>query len=88
MNGTIYAYYYICRRKLWLFSRQVSFEKYNEDVRIGKWIDKTYYNSKQKDVSIDADNRIDFVDEKYCLHEVKKSKKIEKAHIAQARYYA
>jgi len=88
MNGTMYAYYFICKRKLWLFSKQVSFEKYNEDVRVGKLIDETYYNSKQKGIPIDADNRIDFIDEKYCLHEVKKSKRIEKAHIAQAKYYA
>lgn len=88
MNGTMYAYYFICKRKLWLFSNQVSYEAYDENVKIGKAIDETYYNREQKGYRIDSDNQIDFIDKYNVLHEVKKSDSHESAHVAQAKYYA
>jgi CRISPR/Cas system-associated exonuclease Cas4 (RecB family) len=36
ITGTKIAYYFLCKRKLWLFSHNITFEQESEDVKIGK----------------------------------------------------
>ncbi len=88
MNGTLYSYFFICKRKLWFFANHIKFENYNEDVRIGKQIDEQTYCGEHRGLMIDGNNKIDFIDGQHVLHEVKKSKSIDNAHVAQAKYYA
>lgn len=35
-NGVKLNYYYICKRKLWLFDKGISFENFNDRVLQGK----------------------------------------------------
>ncbi len=87
VTGMHIYYYYVCKRKLWYFSNGLSMESENENVKIGKLIDETAYKHKKKHILIDNTINIDFITEHRLLHEIKKSKKVEDAGIAQLKYY-
>ncbi|MEM2582753.1 MAG: CRISPR-associated protein Cas4 [Candidatus Thermoplasmatota archaeon] len=88
-TGTQINYYIVCPTKLWLFTHQLSMEVASEDVQIGKFIHETSYSREKKDVIIDNKIGIDFIreGEKLIICEIKKSKRIEKAHRYQLYYY-
>jgi CRISPR-associated exonuclease Cas4 len=77
----------ICKTKLWFFSHYTTMEHTSDAVLMGKLIHNTRYKRTQG-LSIDRIN-IDFIErgDKLILHEVKKSKSMEKAHIYQLLYY-
>lgn len=87
ISGTMFYYYFVCKRKLWLFSNGIQLENENEDVKIGKLIDENSYSRELKHVLIDETVNIDFIKEWKILHEVKKQKSIEEAGIWQLKYY-
>lgn len=87
VTGTQINYYFVCKRKLWFFSHNISMEQYNESVEIGKIIHEVSYERKKKEIELDG-IKIDFFDKnKGIIHEVKKSKAVEDAHIWQLKYY-
>ena len=84
-TGTQVNYYFVCKRKLWMFSRQLNQEQTSDAVALGKLLHETSYARKRKEIEI-GPIKIDFL--KGCeVHEIKKSKKIEKAHEWQLLYY-
>ena len=89
-TGTQINYYFICKTKLWFFSRFITMESKSDIVKIGKIIHETSYTRKT-DRGVIIDNRIgiDFIERngRVILHEVKKSNKMEKAHRYQLYYY-
>ncbi len=85
-TGTQINYYFVCKRKLWLFTKEIRFENENEYVQLGRLIDENTYKRNKKQIEI-GKIKIDFMDNKGVIHEVKKSKAIEKAHIYQVKYY-
>jgi len=85
-TGTQINYYFVCKRKLWLFTKDIRFESENEYVQLGRLIDENTYKRNKKQIEI-GKIKIDFIDNKGVIHEVKKSNKIEKAHIYQVKYY-
>ncbi len=85
-TGTQINYYFVCKRKLWLFTKDIRFEDENEYVQLGKLIDENTYKRNKKQIAIGS-IKIDFIDNKRVIHEIKKSNKIEKAHIYQLKYY-
>ncbi len=85
-TGTQINYYFVCKRKLWLFTKDIRFENENEYVQLGRLIDENTYKRKKKQIEI-GNIKIDFMDNKGVIHEIKKSNKIEKAHIYQLKYY-
>jgi CRISPR-associated exonuclease Cas4 len=91
ITGTMVAYYYICHRKLWLFSKGLNLENVsgNVDVIKGKILHENRFTREtNKEVGFDT-VKIDFFrfgDQVY-VHEVKKSKKFEEAHTWQLKYY-
>lgn len=87
VTGMQIYYYYVCKRKLWYFSNELTMESENENVKIGKIIDETTYKNKKKHILINNTINIDYISEHRLLHEVKKSKKVEEAGIAQLKYY-
>lgn len=80
-------YFLVCKRKLWFFGNEIQMEKYNEAVKTGKIIDKCTYRNEEKHINIDNIISIDFIRDRNCLHEIKKSRKIEEASIMQVKYY-
>jgi len=88
-SGTQVNYYVICKTKLWLFSHHVTMEQSSDLVSQGKLVHETSYGAKQKEVMIDDRIAIDFIQrgDRLVLHEVKKGKRMEKAHRYQLLYY-
>jgi len=89
ITGVKIAYYFICHTKLWLFSHNITLEKEHENVRIGKFLHEDRYKRRHKDEMIHDLICIDFVRLKngLNLHEIEKTKKMEKAHRFQMLYY-
>jgi CRISPR-associated exonuclease Cas4 len=92
-TGTQVNYYVVCRRKLWLFTRNIEMERENENVQIGKLLDEQSYQREQKAIALDERIVIDWVESKVLpdgtllLHEVKKARSVEAAHRLQMLYY-
>ena len=78
ISGTMFYYYFVCKRKLWFFANEIQLENENEDVIIGKLIDENSYSRELKHVLIDNTVNIDFIKEWKILHEVKKQKALKK----------
>lgn len=87
ITGTMMNYYFICERKLWLFTHDLKFEKQNENVLLGKLIDQGTYQSKRKQIMLDETINIDFIEDCKVIHEVKKSRAMEKSSEWQVKYY-
>ncbi|ABE52052.1 CRISPR-associated protein Cas4 [Methanococcoides burtonii] len=90
ITGVKINYYHICHTKLWLFSHNIALEHENENVNIGKQIHEDSYSKNKKEITIDNTISIDFVkkrDDILELHEIKKTKSMEDAHLQQMLYY-
>ncbi|EAF2951809.1 TPA: Dna2/Cas4 domain-containing protein, partial [Listeria monocytogenes] len=87
ISGTHVYYYFVCKRKLWCFSKEIRMEHLDENVQLGKLLDESSYNREKGQVMIDETVNIDFIKDWKVLHEVKKSKAIEEAGIWQLKYY-
>lgn len=90
LTATQLNYFHICRRKLWLFSRGIRMEHLSDLVKEGKTIEEHSYKKRGKRFTqIDLGNvKIDYFNtETRVIHEVKKSSKMEEAHIAQVQFY-
>ncbi|WP_375585395.1 CRISPR-associated protein Cas4 [Cyclobacterium xiamenense] len=89
-TGTHIAYLHTCHRKLWLFAHGIRMEHTSDIVAEGKLIGETSYSDRSKKYTELELNgiKIDFYDAKNkVIHEVKKTDKVERAHIAQVKYY-
>ncbi|MEZ0323177.1 MAG: CRISPR-associated protein Cas4 [Hydrogenothermaceae bacterium] len=87
ITGIQVAYYNVCYRKLWLFTRSISMEHTSELVKIGKIIHENSYSRKRREINLEG-IKIDLLEAKRgVIHEVKKSKAIEKSHVWQLKYY-
>lgn len=87
ITGVMFYYYFVCHRKLWLFSKDITFEKENENVMLGKLLDENSYKKDKKHIMIDETINIDFIRDWKVLHEIKKSRSIEEASLWQVKYY-
>ena len=87
ITATHINYYLICRRKLWFFSQQIQCEQESELVALGKLIHEASYADEKKEFEFEG-IKVDWLDLKNkVIHEVKKSDKVDEAHIWQLKYY-
>jgi len=86
-TGTQINYYQVCHRKLWLFSRGLNMEHTSDTVALGKLIHTEHYQREKKEIAIDDKIVIDFSGKTGVIHEIKKSRAVEAAHLWQLRYY-
>jgi len=90
ITGTHINYYFSCHRQLWLFANSIQMEHTSDAVFEGKLIHETSYrqrSAKYEEVSIGG-IKIDFYDVKNrVVHELKKSRKLNEAHVWQLKYY-
>jgi len=86
-TGTQVNYCLVCKRKLWLFSHDVTMEHTSDAVYLGKLLGEEAYARRRKEVMIDEHIKIDFMGTEGVIHEVKKSDKVEDAHLFQLLYY-
>lgn len=87
ITGVMVYYYFVCKRKLWYFSKDVNMEHNSELVGMGKLIDENSYNREKKSILIDETINIDFLKDWKVIHEVKKSRKLDEAAKWQLKYY-
>lgn len=87
ITGIMINYYFICKRKLWYFSKDINMEQNSELVEMGKLIDENSYDREKKSILIDEMINIDFLKDWKIIHEVKKSRKLDNAGKWQLKYY-
>jgi CRISPR-associated exonuclease Cas4 len=91
MTGTQINYYFLCHRKLWLFTHHIEQEQNSDNVAMGKFISESTYKREEHELKISGEHGdivLDFYDKKNkVIHEVKKSDKMEEIHIWQVKYY-
>ncbi|SHH05420.1 CRISPR-associated protein Cas4 [Tepidibacter thalassicus] len=87
VQGVKINYYYICKRKLWLFDKGITMEQNSDRVLSGKLIhEKSYPRLKNKEVMIDDILKLDIMQGEY-IKETKISSKMPKADKMQLIYY-
>lgn len=88
ITGVLISYFVICPRKAWLFAKGLALEAGNELVELGRLITETTYPRQHHEIAIDRTIVMDWVDwKRKIIHEVKKSARMEEAHLWQVRYY-
>ncbi len=87
ITGIMIYYYFVCKRKLWLFSNEITMEHESDNVMLGKLLDENSYNKEKKHIMIDNTINIDFIKKWEVLHEIKKSQSMEEASVWQIKYY-
>lgn len=88
ITGTKINYFFVCKRKLWLFAHHIEMEHESDLVAQGKLISETAYPDKRHELDIDGVMVLDFADlQSGVIHEIKKSDKMEQAHLWQVKFY-
>ena len=86
-QGVKLNYYYVCKRKLWLFDKGITMENRSDRVLQGKIVHEySYQREKNKEILIDDMIKLDILDEEY-IKEVKISSKMPKPDRMQLLYY-
>ncbi len=89
ITGNIVQYYFICKRKIWLSSRQISPDQDNAHLELGRFISETTYKRNKKEIRLEniiVDlSKLD--SEKVVVGEVKKSSKASEAARMQLAFY-
>lgn len=85
-SGTQVNYFFVCTRKLWLFSHNIDLESDSDLVLMGRLLHETSYIRKTREVNVGR-IKIDFLERRGEVHEIKRSRRVEKAHLFQLLYY-
>ncbi|MCY6354754.1 CRISPR-associated protein Cas4 [Clostridium sp. ZS2-4] len=86
-QGVKVNYYYICKRKLWLFSKGITMEDTSDRVLSGKLVhEDSYSRKKNKEMLIDDILKLDIMDKDY-VREVKITSKMPLPDKMQLYYY-
>src|SRR5262245_53276577 len=85
VGGVHVKYLHHCPRQLWLYSRGYRPEAGSDLVAFGQAVDETSFQRKRR-IALDS-ARIDWVDGRLWVHEVKSARTPDDAHIAQVRLY-
>ncbi|MEZ0606863.1 CRISPR-associated protein Cas4 [Fibrella sp. WM1] len=101
IGGMLVGYYRLCSRKAWLSMRGIWMEQESEAVALGRLLDQHSYDRDEKHLTIEAEltdsttsqsiqliGKIDRANLRNgVLHETKKSRSCEEAHLWQVRFY-
>lgn len=87
VTGTEINYLYICKRKLWFFSHDITMEQNSVKVEIGKEIHDEQERTTRSEILIDNTIRVDYFDKDLAIHEIKLSNSMDKASRYQLLYY-
>lgn len=87
ISGLHVQYYFICHRKLWLYSKNLGLEEENERVLEGTLLhERSYKNADRRELVIDRMFRVDTLESEY-VREVKISSKMTDADKYQLLFY-
>lgn len=98
INGIYFNYLEVCKRKLWLFANGINMEHTSDTVYDGKLLHETSYPQRAEryeEMLISAEydgitliGQIDYFDARNkVIHEIKRSDKVEEAHVRQVKFY-
>lgn len=96
IGGMLFSYFLICPRKAWLVRQGIWMEQESEDVALGRLLDEASYSRSEKHLDLHATaldgtpltGRIDrAVLRDGVLHETKKGRSCQEAHLSQVRFY-
>ncbi|MGP1463235.1 CRISPR-associated protein Cas4 [Tannerella sp.] len=98
LTATHINYLEVCKRKLWLFSNGINMEHTSDAVYDGKLLHETSYPQRAEryeEMLISAEyegitliGQIDYFDVRNkVIHEIKRSDKVEAAHVRQVKFY-
>jgi len=82
-------YYFVCSRKLWLFSHGITQETDSELVKLGQLLHESSFLREHKEVLVLGRIKLDHMTtgENLLIHEVKKTKSYSHAARAQLLFY-
>jgi CRISPR-associated exonuclease Cas4 len=89
VSGTLIWYYYVCKREVWLMSRQINPNEENPFIEIGNIIAENSYNKGTKGIVLEG-MAIDVIlnkGETLIIGEIKKSSNYIKSSEMQLVYY-
>lgn len=90
ITATLINLYHVCKREMWLHANGIRFEHTSDLVFEGRLVHEDSYpqrSSKYEEIELDG-IKVDFYDPKRkVIHEIKKSNKVEAAHMWQLKYY-
>lgn len=87
IGGLHIQYFLVCKRKLWLYSKNIGFEEEHDQVIAGQLLHNRAYNyTVRKEWMIDQQFKIDVLDGEY-VREVKLSRKMSEADRYQLLFY-
>lgn len=89
VNGTLVWYYYICKREVWLMSRNITGDQDNKYMDIGRFIHESSYSKDKKEISI-GNIKVDVIKKNkgnVLIGEMKKSSKFKESARMQLAYY-
>ena len=96
LTATLFNYHLICSRKSWLHHHGIRMEQESEAVALGKLLDESSYQRSDKHIMLHAEtpSRVALVGKidranlrEGILHETKKGRACEEAHLWQVRFY-
>lgn len=89
VNGTLIWYYNICKREVWLMSRNIIPDQKDVNIDIGRFIHETVYKRNKKEIefgNVKFDVLVNTKDQ-LVIGETKKSSKFQEASKMQLLYY-
>ncbi|NLK52479.1 MAG: CRISPR-associated protein Cas4 [Syntrophomonadaceae bacterium] len=89
VNGTLIQQYYICKREVWLTSRQLSGDQENENLTMGRIIGEFAYKRDNKELDIGG-SKIDLIrteNGNVVIGEIKKSSRFLESASKQLLFY-
>ncbi|RKY63322.1 MAG: CRISPR-associated protein Cas4 [Candidatus Latescibacterota bacterium] len=89
VTGTLIASFYVCKREVWLMSRELIPDQDNSFLEIGRLVEENFYKRESKGFNV-GNIKIDIVrkgSESILIGEVKKSSRYEKPAIMQLAFY-
>ncbi len=89
ITGTLMWYYYVCKREVWLMSREINSNQDNQLLEIGRIIAEESYRREVKEISFGS-IKIDLIkkrDGELWVCEIKKSSKFLKPAQMQIAFY-
>lgn len=89
VNGTLVWYYTVCKREVWLMSRNLTPDQDDENILKGKISQEKHYSRNKKEISIDG-IKVDMIaskDGRIVVSEIKKSSRYLEAATLQLKYY-
>ncbi|GIX41985.1 MAG: CRISPR-associated protein Cas4 [Leptospiraceae bacterium] len=87
INGTLIWYYYICHREVWLIGHSIEPNQENDFIKIGRHIHEHFYKKQKKELLIDNKIKIDIIENKKVIGEIKKSSSFLKSARMQLAFY-